>query len=123
VGGFATIALVLGVVGLYGVIAYSVGQRTREIGVRMALGAQRSSVYKLVMREAGWLTAAGLTIGLVCSIGASISIRKLLFGVQAWDAITLACVAVALGLASVVASFLPALRAASVNPVESLRAE
>jgi predicted permease len=123
VGGFAAIALVLGVVGLYGTIAYSVSQRTREIGVRMALGAQRSSVYKLVMREAGWLTAAGLTIGLVCSIGASISIRKLLFGVQAWDAITLACVAVALGLASVVASFLPAHRAASVNPVEALRAE
>jgi predicted permease len=123
VGGFAAIALVLGVVGLYGTIAYSVGQRTREIGVRMALGAQRGSVYKLVMREAGWLTAAGLTIGLVCSIGASISIRKLLFGVQAWDAITLACVAVALGLASVVASFLPAHRAASVNPVEALRAE
>jgi macrolide transport system ATP-binding/permease protein len=123
VGGFAAIALVLGVVGLYGVIAYSVSQRTREIGVRMALGAQRSSVYKLVMREAGWLTAAGLAIGMVCSIGASISIRKLLFGVQAWDAITLACVAVSLGLASVVASFLPAHRAASVNPVEALRAE
>jgi len=123
VGGFAAIALVLGVVGLYGVIAYSVSQRTREIGVRMALGAQRSSVYKLVMREAGWLTAAGLAIGMVCSIGASISIRKLLFGVQAWDAITLACVAVSLALASVVASFLPAHRAASVNPVEALRAE
>jgi macrolide transport system ATP-binding/permease protein len=123
VGGFAAIALVLGVVGLYGVIAYSVSQRTPEIGVRMALGAQRSSVYKLVMREAGWLTAAGLTIGLVCSIGASISIRKLLFGVQAWDAITLVCVAVSLALASVVASFLPAHRAASVNPVEALRAE
>jgi ABC-type antimicrobial peptide transport system permease subunit len=89
----------------------------------MALGAQRSSVYRLVMREAGWLTAAGLAIGLVCSVGASVSIRKLLFGVQAWDAITLACVAVALGLASVVASFLPAHRAASVNPVEALRAE
>ncbi len=80
-------ALVLGVVGLYGVIAYSVSQRTREIGVRMALGAQRSSVYTLVMRQAGWLTAAGLAIGLVCSVGASLLIRSLLFGVQAWDAI------------------------------------
>jgi ABC-type antimicrobial peptide transport system permease subunit len=89
----------------------------------MALGAQRSSVYKLVMREAGWLTVAGLAIGLVCSVGASLFIRKLLFGVQAWDAITLACVAVSLGLASVAASFLPAHRAASVNPVEALRAE
>src|SRR5207247_10606045 len=74
VGMFAAIALVLGVVGLYGVIAYSVCQRTREIGVRMALGAQRSSVYKLVMLQAGWLTAAGGAIGLVCSGGASLSL-------------------------------------------------
>ena len=64
VGGFAATALTLAVVGLYGVIAYSIGRRTREIGVRMALGAQRSSVYRLVMRQAGWLTLAGLVIGL-----------------------------------------------------------
>ena len=75
-GGFAAMALVLGVVGLYGVIAYSVSQRTREIGVRMALGAQRSSVYTLIMRQAGWLTVMGLAIGLVCSVGASLLIRK-----------------------------------------------
>ena len=123
VGGFAVMALVLGVVGLYGVIAYSVSQRTREIGVRMALGAQRSSVYRLIMRQAGWLTVAGLAIGLLCSVGTSMSIRKLLFGVQAWDGMTLGGVAVLLGLASAVASFLPARRAASVNPVEALRAE
>jgi macrolide transport system ATP-binding/permease protein len=123
VGGFATMALVLGVVGLYGVIAYSVSQRTREIGVRMALGAQRSSVYKLVMRQAGWLTLAGLTIGLVCSVGTSLLIRNLLFGVQASDAATLCCVAALLGLASMAASFLPAHRAASVNPTDALRAE
>ena len=123
VSGFASMALVLGVVGLYGVIAYSVSQRTREIGVRMALGAQRSSVYKLVMREAGWLTLAGLAIGLVCSLGAALSIRSLLFGVQAWDAMTLSCVAVLLGLASLAASFLPARRAALVNPTDALRAE
>jgi macrolide transport system ATP-binding/permease protein len=123
VGGFAAMALVLGVVGLYGVIAYSVTQRTREIGVRMALGAQRGSVYRLVMRQAGWLTAVGLVIGLVCSVGASLFMRNLLFGVQAWDAATLCCVAVLLGLASMGASFVPARRAASVNPVEALRAE
>ena len=111
------------VVGLYGVIAYSVSQRTREIGVRMALGAQRSSVYKLVMRQAGWLTLAGLTIGLVCSVGTSLLIRNLLFGVRAWDAATLCCVAALLGLASMAASFLPAHRAASVNPTDALRAE
>ena len=123
VGGFAVLALVLGVVGLYGVIAYSVSQRTREIGVRMALGAQRSSVYKLVMLQAGWLTGTGLVIGLVCSVGASLLIRNLLFGVKAWDAVTLACVALLLGLASMAASFLPARRAASVNPTDALRAE
>jgi macrolide transport system ATP-binding/permease protein len=123
VGGFAVVALILGVVGLYGIIAYSVSQRTREIGVRMALGAQRSSVYRLVIRQAGWLTAAGLAIGLVCSVGASMLIRNLLFGVQAWDAVTLGCVAALLGLASMAASFLPARRAASVNPVDALRAE
>jgi ABC-type antimicrobial peptide transport system permease subunit len=123
VGGFALMALVLGVVGLYGVIAYSVSQRTREIGVRMALGAQRSAVYRLVMRQAGWLTVAGLGIGLACSVGTSLLIRKLLFGVQAWDAVTLGCVAVLLGLASLAASFLPARRAASVNPTDALRAE
>lgn len=123
VGGFAAIALVLGVVGLYGVVAYSVSQRTREIGVRMALGAQRSSVYRLILRQAGSLTAIGLAIGLLCSIGTSMFIRKLLFGVQAWDVVTLAAVAVLLGLASMAASFVPAHRAASVNPVNALRAE
>ena len=123
VGGFAAVALILGVVGLYGVIAYSVSQRTREIGVRMALGAQRSSVFRLVIGQAGWLTVAGLAIGLVCSVGASMLIRSMLFGVQAWDAITLGGVAMLLGVASLAASFLPARRAASVDPVKALRAE
>jgi predicted permease len=123
VAGFAVIALVLGVVGLYGVVAYSVSRRTREIGVRMALGAQRSAVYSLVLRQACWLTAAGLVIGLACSVGASVLMRKLLFGVTAWDATTLATVAIVLGCASMAASFLPARRAASVNPTDALRAE
>ena len=123
VGGFAVAALFLGVVGLYGVIAYSVSQRTRKIGIRMAMGAQRSSVYALAVRQAGWLTGAGLAIGLICSVGASLLIRKLLFGVQAWDAATLIAVALLLGLASMAASFLPARRAASVNPTDALRAE
>jgi macrolide transport system ATP-binding/permease protein len=123
VGGFAVIALVLGVVGLYGVVAYSVSRRTREIGVRMALGAQRSAVYSLVLRQACWLTVTGLAIGLVCSIGASTLMRKLLFGVTAWDAPTLALVVFVLGCASMAASFLPARRAASVNPTEALRTE
>jgi predicted permease len=123
VGGFAVLALLLGVVGLYGVIAYSVSQRTREIGVRMALGAQPSSVYRLILKEAGWLTAVGIVVGLVCSVAAATLIRGLLFGVRSWDAPTLGAVASVLGFAALLASFLPARRAASVNPVDALRAE
>jgi macrolide transport system ATP-binding/permease protein len=123
VGGFAVLALVLGVVGLYGVIAYSVAQRTREIGVRMALGAQRSSVYKLVMREAGRLAVFGIGVGLICSVGAAMLMRKLLFGTAAWDVSTLASVATVLGVSALLASYIPAHRAASVNPVEALRSE
>ena len=123
VGGFAALALLLGAVGLYGVIAYSVSQRTREIGVRMALGAQRGAVYKLIMREAGWLTGTGIVIGLACSVAAAFLMRKLLFGVPAWDAATLGAVAGVLAVAALLASYLPARRAASVNPVDALRAE
>jgi macrolide transport system ATP-binding/permease protein len=122
-GGFAGLALVLGVVGLYGVVAYSVSQRTREIGVRMALGAQRSRVYGMILREAGWLAGLGIGIGLICSVGAGMLMRSLLFGVRAWDAATLAGVTLVLAAAAVLASYLPARRAASVNPVEALRAE
>jgi predicted permease len=123
VGGFAVLALILGVVGLYGVTAYSVSRRTREIGVRMALGAQRSSVYRLVILQAVWLTLAGMAIGLVCSVGTSMLMRSLLFGVQAWDAATLGGVALLLALASMLASFVPARRAASVDPMQALRSE
>jgi ABC-type antimicrobial peptide transport system permease subunit len=123
VGGFAVMALVLGVVGLYGVIAYSVSQRTREIGVRMALGAQRGSVYGMIFREAGWLIGVGVVVGLGCAVGAGILMRTMLFGVRAWDVPTLATVAMVLGVFALMASFVPARRAASVNPVDALRAE
>jgi macrolide transport system ATP-binding/permease protein len=123
VGGFAAVALLLGVVGLYGVIAYSVSQRTREIGVRMALGAQRGSVYALVMKEAAWITTLGIAAGLAGSVAAAMLMRKLLFGTQPWDAPTLAAVAALLGAFALLASFIPARRAASVNPVDALRSE
>jgi len=123
VGGFAALALLLGVVGLYGVIAYSVSQRTREIGVRMALGAPQSSVYRMVLTEAGWLTGVGIVAGLLCSIAVATLMRKLLFGIHSWDVSTLAAVAVLLGASALLASYFPARRAASVNPVEALRAE
>jgi len=123
VGGFAFLALLLGVIGLYGVIAYSVSQRTREIGVRMALGAQRSSVYQLIMKEAGWLVSAGIAAGLLCSIGVAMLIRGLLFGVRAWDATTLASVSVVLAMSGLLASYVPARRAAKVDPMVALRYE
>jgi macrolide transport system ATP-binding/permease protein len=123
VGGFAGLALLLGVVGLYGVVAYSVSQRTREIGVRMALGAQRSSIHGLILKEAGWLTAAGIIAGLACSVAAAHLMRTLLYGVHAWDFTTLAAVATVLGAAALLASLIPARRASSINPVEALSAE
>jgi len=123
VGGFAALALLLGVVGLYGVIAFSVSQRTREIGVRMALGAQRSSVYRLILKEAARLIALGVGVGLAGSVGAATLMGKLLFGVQAWDAETLIAVAMVLAASAMLASYIPARRAASVNPTEALRAE
>lgn len=123
VGGFAAMALLLGAVGLYGVIAYSVSQRTKEIGVRMALGAQRSSVYQLILGEAGRLMALGILAGSVCSVITASMMRKWLFGTAPWDAGTLGGVALVLAASALVASYIPARRAASVNPVEALRAE
>ena len=123
VGGFAALALALGVFGIYGVIAYSVSQRTREIGVRMALGAERKAVYELILREAGWLTGGGIVIGLAGAIGAARLMSGLLFGVSPWDLETLGVVAGVLGGCAILASFIPARRAAGVNPVEALRVE
>ena len=123
VGGFAALALILSVVGLYGVVAYSVSQRTREIGVRMALGAQQSSVYKLILSEAGRLTSIGLLIGLALAVGAAAAMQAVLFGVRSWDIPTLFAVAAVLSAAALLASFVPARRAATVDPVVALRSE
>ncbi|MGA2740276.1 MAG: ABC transporter permease [Bryobacteraceae bacterium] len=123
VGGFAASALLLGAIGLYGVIAYSVSQRTREIGVRMALGAQPGAVYRLILGEAGFVAAVGIVVGLACSVPAARLLGSLLFGVQSWDMPTRVGVAVVLGICAMLASYLPARKAASVDPVEALRAE
>ncbi len=123
VSGFATLALMLGVVGLYGVVAYSVSQRTREIGVRMALGAQRGAIQRLVLKEAGWLTGMGIIAGLTCSVATAHLMRSLLFNVHAWDFSTLVAVAGVLGFSALLASLIPARRASSVNPVKALSAE
>jgi predicted permease len=123
VAGFASLALLLGTVGLYGVISYSVGQRTREIGVRMALGAQRSSVYQLILKEACGLAVLGVVGGLACAVFAARLMRSILFAVSPWDLATVLSVVCVLAAAALLASFVPARRAASLNPTEALRAE
>jgi macrolide transport system ATP-binding/permease protein len=123
VGAFAALALLMAVAGLYGVVAYSVSQRTREIGVRLALGATPGTVSGLVLREAGSLALVGIAIGLLGAVGAVSFMRGLLFGVSPWDAPTLVAVSIVLAGSALVASFVPARRAASVNPAEALRAE
>jgi macrolide transport system ATP-binding/permease protein len=123
VSGFAAMALMLSVVGLYGIIAYSVGQRTREIGVRMALGAQRRSVYQLVLKEASWLTVGGIVLGIFFSLGTGTLMGSLLFGVRSWDVATLLTVAALLGVSALLASYIPARRAAKVEPMVALRYE
>jgi predicted permease len=123
VSGFAVLALVLGIIGLYGVIAYSVSQRTREIGLRLALGAEPLAVYELILGEAGRLVVAGLAIGAIASLVSGRLMETLLFGTTPWDVPTLAGVALLLALAALLAGFVPARRAASVNPIEALRVE
>jgi len=123
VGAFAVAAWLLGIVGLYGTVAYSVSQRTREIGIRMALGAGASAVRRLIVGEAAVLTIAGLAIGAACAVLAGMSLKGLLFGVTSWDAPTLVTAAAALGPSALAASLVPAHRASRVDPNVTLRAE
>lgn len=124
VGGFAVLAFVLSIVGLYGVIAYSVSRRTREIGVRMALGAQRATVSQLILKEAGWMAFLGIGIGLMASIAANILLmRALLFDVRPWDVSVASGVVIVLMLSAMLASYIPARRAAAVDPTQALRSE
>lgn len=118
----AGMALILGIVGLYGVLSYVVAERTREIGVRMALGAQADGVRRMVVFEGVRVVAIGVIVGLVVSAGASRALRSLLFQVDATDPRTFGGVAVVMMTVGVLASYLPARRASSVDPVESLRA-
>jgi predicted permease len=123
VGGFSVTALVLSVIGLYGVIAYSVGRRTREIGIRMALGARRELIYRLIFTEAGWLIGSGVIAGVVGALLTTTVMRSLLFGVGAWDPRTFTSVVALLAVAALAASYFPARRAASVDPMNVLRTE
>jgi putative ABC transport system permease protein len=120
---FAAIALVLAAVGMYGVISYSVSQRTREIGVRVALGAQRTNVLRLIVGHGAILAAAGIGIGLAGALGVTRFLRAMLFGVSPFDPLSFVVVAVVLTAIVFVASYIPARRAARVDPIEALRAE
>jgi ABC-type antimicrobial peptide transport system permease subunit len=117
------LGLVLAAVGLYGVLAYAVERRTGEIGVRMALGAGRGRVVGMVLGGAFRQVAVGLALGLPAAIGAGKLMSAQLFGVQPWDPVMLALAAVLLGLAALVASVIPASRAAGVDPMVALRIE
>jgi ABC-type antimicrobial peptide transport system permease subunit len=119
----AAVALLLGIVGIYGVIAYIAAQRTREIGVRMALGAESRDVSRLFVRHGLTLTAIGLAIGVAASIGLTRFMSTLLFGVSATDPITYAAVSAILGAVALLATWLPARRAARIDPMVALRAD
>ncbi len=120
---FSILATVLAAVGLYGVVSYTAGRRTREIGIRMALGASRGNVVWLVMREVTILTAAGIGVGLVSAWGLTKLVSQQLYGVQPNDAATVAVAALAIALVSTAAGYLPARRASRVDPLRSLRWE
>lgn len=122
-GVFAGIALLLAAMGLYGVIAYSVTQRTREIGIRTALGATPGNILTLIVRSGLRLTAAGLLIGVVGALGLSQILASLLFDVGKYDPATLATVGILLGGTALLASYLPARRATRMNPVAALNCE
>ena len=120
---FGAIGLVLATVGLYGVTAYGVEQRTNEIGVRMALGADRGSVVRLVLREAFWQVGIGLALGIPAAISAGYLIASHLFGVRPWDPLLLLLATLLLGVAALIAAAIPARRATRVEPVIALRYE
>ncbi|HEX8813415.1 MAG TPA: FtsX-like permease family protein, partial [Terracidiphilus sp.] len=122
-GGFGAVALALSALGIYGVLAYAVTLRRKEIGVRMALGASRQRVTGLVMRQAGAMVLFGLVPGIAGAWAAGYAVRSFLFGVKILDPATLAAVGAVLLAVSVAASSIPALRAAMVNPIEALRFE
>ncbi len=122
-GGFGVLALVLASIGIYGVLAYSVSRRTSEIGIRMALGAQRRSVLGMVLGEAAWIAAVGVAVGMGAALGMGKLVASMLYGLKSWDPVTLAGSAVLLGLVALGASWIPARRAAGVDPMRALRHE
>ena len=122
-GLFGIVALILAAVGLYGVTAYTVAQKTNEIGIRMALGAGRQRVVQMVLRGAFTRVAVGLLLGVPLAIGAGHLLASQLYGVKAWDPLALIVAGGALAVCSLLAAMIPANRAASISPTRALRIE
>jgi hypothetical protein len=122
-GLFGMVALVLAAVGLYGVTAYAVVQRTSEIGIRMALGADSAGVLSLVLRGAFRMVLVGLALGIPLAIGAGRLISAQLYGVMVWDPVALSVAISALAVCALIAAIIPALRAAAIDPLSALRTE
>src|SRR5690606_9872811 len=122
-GTFALLATALALIGMHGVLSYNVAQRTPELGIRLALGATRTQVIGLVLRDGMSLAAAGTIIGLVAGAITTRTMAALLFGISAHDAVTFAAVTVGIAMLALVASLIPARRAARAQPMSALRAE
>ena len=122
-GVFASLALVLAAIGIYGVMSYMVSQRTREIGIHLALGASRATVLGLVIRNGFGLVVGGLAGGVAAALGLPQFVRSLLFGITANDPVTYAGVPLLLVVVALIACYIPARRAASVDPLIALRQE
>jgi len=120
---FAGLALVLASIGIYGVLSYLVGQRTQEIGVRMALGAKQSDVLRMVLGDGARMTLVGVIIGVVAALVLTRLMASMLFGVKPTDPVTFVGVAAVLFAVALLACYVPARRAMNVNPVEALRHE
>jgi ABC-type antimicrobial peptide transport system permease subunit len=120
---FGVLAALMAAIGLYGVLAYSTAQRTSEIGIRMALGASRASVMRVVLVEVLWLTGIAIAVALPTSLLLGMAVRSQLFGISSWDPLTLGVATVVVLMVAIAAALLPARRAAKIEPIMALRYE